>query len=288
MAVKRGMHLCGVQLKQLLLTPTTYVFLGLLFVYFYKLNEAARLLHVVTGLRLNAIGYTVGAFSSNGAALVFGLGAVAVFSGLPLVRENAVFEAVRCGRGTWVSGRILFVVFVSFAYTLIMALLCVLTSGGEVSFAPGWGKLINTLVNGYVFEGIQIDAEFRLSYTTMYTPSAALAITLAMCWGAATLIGLTILWLSLLASRIPALLAGTVIALFDFIISEKLPYWAYHYSPVSFTRMSIVSNPDIPHYPTLEYAVPVLLAAVAVSAALCYAVTLRSKAFSGILLKEQY
>ena len=288
MAIKRSMHLCGIQLKQLLLTPTTYVFLGLLFVYFYKLNEGARLLHVVTGLRLNAIGYTMGTFSSQGATLVFGLGVVAVFSGLPLVRENAVFEAVRCGRGTWISGRILFVVFVSFLYTLIMVLLCIFTSGGELSFAPGWGKLINTLANGYIFEEVNISAQFRLSYMTMYTPSAALAITLGMCWGAATLIGLTILWLSLLVSRIPALLAGTVIALFDFIISEKLPFWAYHCSPVSFARMSIVSNPDMPYYPTLGYAIPVLLAAVALSAAVCYTVTLRSKTISGILLKEQY
>lgn len=280
--------MCRVQLKELLLTPTLYAFLCLLFVYFYHLNADARRLQAITGQSLNAWGYTAGVCSNYLYSFVFGLGCIALFSDLPLIRENALFESSRCSRNVWIGGRILYVLCVSAMYTLIMLVLCMLTSRGSLGFTAKWGKLLNTLANGYQFDDVNLPAVMRLSYMNAFTPVQAVCVVAAMCFGAASVIGLTILCLSLCVGRVPALLGGSLIAVLDFVIYEKLPYSFYRVSPLSFMRLEIVVNPDMPYYPTLPQAALTVTGMVLVGMALSVAVSHRSKAVTQLMLKEQY
>ncbi len=288
MAIKRVLHLCRVQLKELMLTPTLYAFLCLLFVYFYHLNADARRLQLITGQTLNAWGYTAGVCSNYLFSFVFGLGCIALFSDLPLIRENALFESVRCSRNAWIGGRILYVLCVSAMYTLVMLTLCMLTSRGSLAVTPRWGKLLNTLANGYAFDDVNLPVVMRLSYMNAFAPAQAMGVVAAMCFGAASFIGLTILCLSLLVGRVPSLLCGSLIAVLDFVIYEKLPYRFYRISPLSFMRLEIVVNPDMPYYPTLPQAAVTITAMVLAAMLLTVAAAHRSKAISRLLLKEQY
>ena len=87
MAMKRVGHLCLLQIKELLRNPTFYAYLCLFFVYYHYLADGAVRLQQESGLWVNAWGYAAGVFSNYQSTLAFGLGAVMLFSDLPLVRE---------------------------------------------------------------------------------------------------------------------------------------------------------------------------------------------------------
>lgn len=288
MAIRHMFYLSRVHLKELFRTPIFYAYLCLFFVYYYKLSTQTVLLQQEVGIQVNAWGYAVGVFSNYQSTLVFGLGGVMLFSDLPLIRNNALFETTRCSRDVWAGGRILYVVFVSVFYTLFMLLMCLLTCRGSLVELNGWGKLLNTIANGYTFGSYTMPIELSLSVTGMFSPFQAFCITAIMCILSSMVLGLTILSLSLCLGRMAALFCASLLAVFDFLIYLKLPFWWYHLSPLSFTRLSVISNPDMPYYPTMKEAVYAL---IAVNIALTFVSILLShlhQRFSNQILREQY
>ena len=162
MAMKRVGHLCLLQIKELLRNPTFYAYLCLFFEYYHYLADGTVRLQQESGLWVNAWGYAAGVFSNYQSTLALGLGAVMLFSDLPLVREYALFEATRCSRNTWIGGRILYVGGVSVLYACLMLLLCAFTSRGRLMETAEWGKLLNTLANGYGFGEYHVPVSLSL------------------------------------------------------------------------------------------------------------------------------
>ena len=288
MAVKRVLYLCRVHVKELFHTPIFYAYLCLFFVYFFQLNKPAVRLQEEVGIRFNAWGYTVGVFSSSLSTMVLGLGAVMLFSDLPLFRENALFESMRCSRNVWLGGRVLYIVCVSFFYALYMMLMCALTSGGNFGELSKWGKLLNSYANGYAVDGYSVSIELTLYGIAHFTPAEAFGLTLLMSALSVTLVGLMMLALSLLFGRTAALFGGSIIAVLDFLVAEKLAYWIYHLSPLSFSRLSIVCNPDMPYYPTLTEAFVILLIGSVICILLAVLAVHRHKKFAVQILQEQF
>lgn len=277
-----------VQLKELFLNPTTYACIGLLFVYFYHFNAPTVRFLNEANMSLNAWGYTACVFSKPTSTLVFGLGCMALFADLPLIRENALFESTRCSRNVWVGGRIIYVMIISIFYSFLMLAFCLLTSGGSLSTSASWGKVLNTLANGYVIGGIELPVFINLNLTNNYTPIQAWLLTLGMCIGASTFLGMFMLSMSLALGRIPALFCTGIFAILDFVISEKLPYWMYRMSPLSFTRLEIIASPDMSYYPSLHEAILTLVVTITATILISTFVSHRSKAFSSKILAEQY
>lgn len=288
MAIRKMWHLCMVQLKELFFNPTTYAFMGLLFVYFFHFNSPTVRFLNEANVSLNAWGYTACTFSKPASTLVFGLGCMALFADLPLIRENALFESTRCSRNVWVGGRIIYVLIVSFFYSFLMLTFCLLTSGGSLSTSASWGKVLNTLANGYVIGGVELPVFINLNIINNYVPLHAWLLTLGMCIGASSFLGMFMLCMSLTFDRIPALLCTGAFAILDFVISEKLPYWMYRMSPLSYTRLEIIASPDMSYYPSLPEAVLTLTVALTAVTFISTFVSHRSKAFSSKILAEQY
>lgn len=288
MAVRRALYLCIVHLKELFRTPLFYAYLCLFFIYFYHLNVPTVLFQEETDIRINAWGYTAGVFSTPLSTIVFGMGIIMLFSDLPLLRGNALFESTRCSRNVWVFGRVLYVVGVSVFYTCIMFLLCLLTSRGELFDTDRWGKILNTIANGYHFEEIDDLLELSLTLTGKYTPIQAFGLSFMMCALCAISLGLCMLLLSMSFGRIIALLVGCVFSVLDFVISWKLPYVAYHASPLSLTRLSVICVPDMPYYPTFSYALTALIGSSVLVSVLCIAVSHMNKSFADKILRNQY
>ena len=288
MAMKRVGHLCLLQIKELLRNPTFYAYLCLFFVYYHYLADGTVRLQQESGLWVNAWGYAAGVFSNYQSTLALGLGAVMLFSDLPLVRECALFEATRCSRNTWIGGRILYVGGVSVLYASLMLLLCAFTSRGRLMETSEWGKLLNTLANGYGFGGYHVPVSLSLEVTQNLTPLAAFGLTVLMSALATAAMGLMMLCLSLIVGRIGAIAAGCMVAVLDFVIYQKLPFWCYWLSPLSFTRLSIVYCPKMPYYPTWQQALVLLLVCNALCILLAFGLAHCNRAFAKGICKEQY
>ncbi len=288
MAVRRALYLCWVHLKELFRTPLFYAYLCLFFVYYHQLNNPMVLFQKEAGLRINAWGYTAAVFSTPLSTIVFGMGIIMIFSDLPLFRGNALFESTRCSRNVWVSGRLLYVIGVSVFYTFVMFLLCLLTSRGELNDTEKWGKILNTIANGYHFEEIDDLLELSITLTGKYTPIQAFGLSFLMCVLCAICLGFCVLLLSMSFGRTIALLVGCIFSVLDFVISWKLPYAAYHGSPLSLTRLSVICNPDMPYYPTKSYALTALVVACVLLSLICIAVSHMNKRFADKILQNQF
>ena len=288
MAIIRMAHLCRIQLKELFRTPIFYAYLCLFFVYYHHLSESTVRLQQETGLWVNAWGYAAGVFSNYQSTLAFGLGAVMLFSDLPLIREYALFESTRCSRNVWVGGRILYVLGVSVMYTLFMLIMCALTSRGRFTETAAWGKLLNTVANGYSFGSYHVPVDLSLPVTGALTPLQAFGVTAGMGVLATAFIGLVMLCLSLCLGRVVALAGASLFAVLDFLIAEKLPFWCYRLSPLSLTRLSIIFCSDMPYYPTWAEALTTLLAINALCIVLAFLIAHQNRHFANQILKEQY
>lgn len=288
MAITRMIHLCRMQIKELFRTPIFYVYVGLFFVYYHYLNQSTVRLQQESGMWVNAWGYTAGVFSNYLSTLAFGLGAVMLFSDLPLIREYALFESVRCSRNEWVGGRIMYVICVSVLYTFIMMFLCVLTCRGRLTETESWGKLLNTIANGYHFPDYSVPVDLSTGVTGRYTPLQAFGLTAGMGILASSVVGLVMLCLSLGFGRVVALSGASCLAVFDFVIYQKMPFWCYRLSPLSFTRLSIICNYDMPYYPNEKEALITLLLINAGCIVLTILISHWNKHFANQILKEQY
>ena len=288
MAVRRALYLCRVHLKELFRTPLFYAYLCLFYVYFHKMNSTTVLLQQETGLKINAWGYAASMFSTPLYTIVFGLGIVLIFSDLPLFRGNALFESTRCSRSVWVSGRVLYIVGIAVFYTFVMAVLCILTSHGAINDTEKWGKLLNTMANGYQIEELEGLLEISVNITGRYTPIQAFGLSFLMSALCATFLGLLMLLLSMSFGRTAALMGGSILSVLDFVIYWKLPYEAYHISPLSLTRLNIICVPDMPCYPTLQYAMTALIGSSILVSTLCIAVSHMNKSFADKILRNQY
>lgn len=288
MAIKRALYLCRMHLRNFGLTPVIYVYICLLYIFFHQINKQTLFLQQETGIRINVWGYTAGFFSTSVSTVIFGFGIVLFFSNLPLLYENALFESTRCSRNVWISGRVLYVMVICFFYTLMMFVLCMVTSHGMYNETHNWGKILNTLANGYSIGSFSIPIDISISITGRYTPIQSFMISFGTSFLSSFCIGLMMLFLSLVLGRMAALTGGCIISVFDFLIYLKLPYLLYHFSPLSLMRLSIICNPEMPYYPTMIEAVSTLLITNMVLIIFSFIASHNNTHFMRSVLHEQY
>lgn len=289
MELNRICHLCRIQLRERFANGTIFMVMVSLFIYFYYLSTGTRRLIEETGQTLSAFGYTAGVFCSSGVVLVFGVGVVALFADLPLIRQNSLLEISRTSYFTWVAGRVLYIISLSFLYTFYMFFLCIITSGGDIGFSVDWGKLLNTLAAGFTFSEYKIPAQMSLLYMEYMTPIQAMMFSFFLGWGAACAIGMLMLVFALRINRAFSLITGGVIALLDIVIQEGLPYLLYRVSPFSFMRLTIVMDENMTYYPTFRDACGVLAIIISTCMLISLCASHNGRKMSKILLlNKQY
>lgn len=266
--------------------PTTYLYLGLLILYFYYSSEPVRQVQRDNNMQINALGYTVGVFSKQGFPIVVGLGAVAFFSDLPLFRSNIMYESIRCKREEWIASRVIYILEFSILYTVALIGICIVATDGTIQ--TDWGKILNALAHGYSFNGMSLNATMNFSYMSIYTPVEALLLVGGMCSLATFSIGVMMLCLSISVGRIPAIIAGGILPLIDVMVENGLPYWAYRFSPFSFIRLSIMMSDGKGYFPSIGQAVLGLSMVIIVFVGMSILLVKRNNMFIRQLFNEQY
>lgn len=273
---------------ELLRTPTFYLYLGLMFVFCHYLNCPVVLLQQELDIPVNAWGYAVSVFFNGMFTLIFAIGAMMMFSDLPLLRANALFEATRCSRNVWVGGRLLYILAVSVVYTLAMVAFCLLTPRAQLTDWTRWGKVLNTVAHGLSVGDFGLPCTLSLPVVQDFAPWQALGVTALMSVQAAAFVSLVIFCISLLAGKTAALSVASLLSVFDYLINEKLPFWCYRLSPLSFTRISVLYHPHSSAYPTIAEAAVSLLCVIAALILAIFLLVHRHKNFFNRVLQDQY
>ncbi|MDR0515270.1 MAG: hypothetical protein LBG81_08965 [Coriobacteriaceae bacterium] len=189
--------------------------------------------------------------------LIIIVGALFLFSDAPFVGESQLFVLARTGRRPWVLGQALYIAGASACYVaVLLALSLIFLAPVSTMGTEGWGKVLTTLC--YTDAG----AAFHLGFTvpekvlTSLTPAAALGLQLMLEWMAVAIVGLVVFTVNLFAPVKAGVFAGGLMALFDLLVTNALPFALYGFSPVSLARLPVLDFAgNNPYLPTVGWAV---------------------------------
>jgi len=287
MDIKTSLRMNWLSLRLLFKKANMYVFIVSIYAAMLQWNKIPRALEVASGLRLNVYGYAVSFFSTSGATLALALGALAMYSTLPLLRENTVSEIMRCNRETWLLSRILYVFVLGMFYPAVMLLSAGLTTFGSLAVTQSWGKLLNTYARGIAIDGAAMTIEINTEMTAFH-PCQAFLLTWSLQACACITMGLVTLCMSLLAGRGAMLMVGGTLAVLDFLIAEKFPYVFYRFSPFTWTRFSMMASSENGFVPSVHEAFSIFAGIDVILVLVVFLCGKREKKMSSILLSEQY
>lgn len=217
-----------------------------------------------TGIKTNPFIFP---FLSNDELLqkIIYAGVVFLFSDAPFINSTQPYVIIRSKRITWVLGQTLhIIIFSAFFFFALMALSVLILLPNASFNTDGWGTLVRTL--SQTSTGIDAGLDF-LAYEKImfyYSPIEAFSLCFLLNWGVMTFIGMLIFVTNLLSNRFLGPIVAAIVIAFDLFVYNALPFFYYHFSPLSLTRLSTLDPTGISDYPTLGYAFAFCVISIAV------------------------
>lgn len=193
-------------------------------------------------------------------SIFYHLGLVFLLSGLLGTDESLSQKLLRENRGRWIMIRLLTILSVCIGYFALVQLLLLLISGGW-NFSGTWDRLLASMASGYSPTDFTYDAAPLIVYG--FSPWIAWACTsvIAICvW---FILGCLMFGTAQLWGQNAAILLGGSLCIWDYFVYWSLPGSFYLYSPLSWTKLSIIGDRFASGGVSLGYvktAIPALLA----------------------------
>jgi hypothetical protein len=188
-------------------------------------------------------------------------GAVLLFCDAPFIHDLTPYESIRAGKARWLCGQLLYVLLATVVYVLFVAAVSILTLVPHLGFTFEWGRILSTAAlttAGYNYIDVPIPYVVQVSYT----PACAMALSSGLFALEVALIGLAMFAVNLYTGRAAGIAVGLVASLapqlFQFSGSG---YWMYHFAPTAWSDLSILDTTGFSPYPTVSYALAVLIGA---------------------------
>jgi hypothetical protein len=184
--------------------------------------------------------------------MMFGI--VFLFCDAPFMNEGQPYLLIRCGRTQWAIGQILYIIIGTAIYFLFIVFVNTLMISPNMFLSNEWGKILGTLAQSNAGQAFNI--QFPISYTiqSLYTPIQAFGLSFMLQWCAGTILGLIMFIINIYGKRSMGAIVASVIVLFDIAIEYEFKSYAYHFSPVSMSRLTILDPSGLSQRPTILYA----------------------------------
>lgn len=250
-------------------TPRLYVaFLWMSFLL-YGFAEKFRIFSNMTGVPVAP--WILPFFTKGSGCQIFIiLGAALTFCDAPFLTSSAYLQLIRSGRKNWFFGTMLYIVCLSFVYTMGIALLSVLFLLPKATFIPGWGKIIGTLA--------QTDAGAQISLTPLnydmiklFKPLLAEGLTIAVVWLNCIVTGMLIYMFNFCVKQGAGLVAAAVMALSPqlilLLVQEKI---AYYLAPPAWMYILYYDWTNNGYYPSIGFVYGVLFLIIILCGGIIY------------------
>lgn len=187
--------------------------------------------------------------------LIFVLGAVMLFCDAPFFEGISVFEIMRSGKREWFISRILYIVFSSIIYVLLVVLLTVLMLVKRIDLTDEWGKVLTTLASTNAAEVMgnkYIGLDYHL--IVMYTPLQAMLMSMGIAILVSTVVGLLIFAVNMNARYIHGGILGGLIGILPFFQRNfSNLYVISYFSPATWMDIGLWNREVRLHYPSVSY-----------------------------------
>lgn len=209
--------------------------------------------------------------------LIMMFGTVLLFCNAPFIGQQTRFTIIRCGKTPWICGQILYVLLASFVYISLLHLISLLILLPDIQWMDSWGKVYYTLSSTDAGQIYNVPLSFSYNIILSYSPLAATAISMFLTWMVCSFIGLIILTINLFRRKIGVFVAAGFILLE--VIALNSSFSTTYYSPVSWCSLSFLDITGFSQYPSIAYAVSILLTVILGLILLSVLVVHKNKAF---------
>ncbi|MBW9158702.1 hypothetical protein [Clostridium tagluense] len=184
--------------------------------------------------------------------MMFGI--VFLFCDAPFMNEEQPYLLIRCGRTQWAMGQILYIMLGTAIYFFFLAFVSMLMISPNMFLNNGWGKILGTLAQSNAGEAFNIQLPISYAIQSMYTPIQAFGLSFILQWCAGTILGLIMFVINIYGKRSMGAILASVVILFDIAIEYEFKSYAYHFSPVSMARLTILDPSGLSQRPSILYA----------------------------------
>ena len=174
--IRMSLRVCQIRLRKTFTTPRFYVALLWIAILFHVMTVGIRGFCEQTGVDVT---FWMLPFMTryNGDQIIIVLGALLLFCDAPFLEPNSGWQILRAGRKSWFWGNMLYIVVVSFFYTICLSMIPVLLVFPNVGWETGWGKVISTLAQtnaAYTFDQEPLD----YLILSRFSPQEAMGLTM--------------------------------------------------------------------------------------------------------------
>ena len=178
--IRMSLRVCQIRLRKTFTTPRFYVALLWIAILFHVMTAGIRGFCEQTGVDVT---FWMLPFMTryNGDQIIIVLGALLLFCDAPFLEPNSGWQILRVGRKSWFWGNMLYIVVVSFFYTICLSMIPVLLVFPNVGWETGWGKVISTLAQtnaAYTFDQEPLD----YLIISRFSPQEAMGLTMLAIW----------------------------------------------------------------------------------------------------------
>ena len=175
---------------------------------------------------------------------LYGISVVYFFSTVPFFQHNQLYTVIRQGRKRWIAGKCLRIVFSSVLLVFIDYLISVIILLPHIEIANNWGKVLHSLsmTNAIAEYGIKIPIPYTL--ISDYTVGEAITKILIILFLTTMLIGMIMFVLSVIWSKLVAVILGTTIAVLTVVVAnlyQQINQITY-FSPLSWTNLLMIDG----------------------------------------------
>lgn len=228
-----------VRFRQNITSARTLLVFGMLFLYIAGCLAPLRrfALGVGYGVPPYAIVFMI---DDQLCQIVLAAGALVLFSGAPFRDGLNEYILPRAGRIRLALGNSLYILAMSVIYVLAIFIFQIVAMIPALEFTSGWGKVINSVSARLVSDEFANAAQFwpSAALLRLYSPAAALALTLSLEVLCVAFLGMTVYIGNRLFSRPVGLWLGGGFVMLDITIFNVFSETMYRFSPLALPRLS--------------------------------------------------
>lgn len=195
---------------------------------------------------------------------VYGISVVYFFSTVPFFQKNQLYAILRQGRTEWIICKYLRIVLSSFALVVTELLCSIIVLLPKVELNWDWGKVLYSLSMTTAIDEYGIKIPIPYEIINNYSTTEAMLLVIFLMFGVTLMVGGIMFAVSMLFSRISAVIVGTVIAIFPIVVANI--YYQLNeitfFSPFSWLDILLIDGTRGGIYPVLGQIVTVMLVVV--------------------------
>lgn len=151
---------------------------------------------------------------------IYGISVVYFFSTVPFFQQSQMYAILRQGRTEWIICKCFRIILTSFALAITEFLCSIMVLLPNVELNQDWGKVLYSLSMTTAVDEYNIKIPIPYEIINKYSAIEAILTTIFLLFGVTLITGFIMFTVSMLFSRVAAVITGTVIAIFPIVVAN--------------------------------------------------------------------